>query len=312
MVIFRSLSALYTVAFAVASGLESKSRFLDQMPLFAQVLGAAYFFVSAVSTEVSFFRKIRRFSTHRDTFLANSKRKLNRSPTLETISDTEQQIPFASQDIIPERWVEVHCQTVYKETTHTHATKVMNLFWYHKLQWILYDIAVSLNFTFTLTALCFSNKIIFSKSGNLVLDLHTYLITSILLLIDFLLNSIPIRIVHLIYPFLVSFAYFVISVIYVKAFHYDPKVIPALSCSGSECLEQAAIILGTGSFAVHVILCFVKCFLDVFTRHSHTTDTIPNTSTAQRPASRKISRASRTSDSTQMTSLDSCKTFATR
>ena len=312
MVIFRSLSALYTVAFAVASGLENESRFLEQLPLFSQVLGAFYFFVSAISTEVSFFRKIRRFSTHRDTFFTSNKKRLNRSPTLETISDKEQQVPFTSLDAIPERWIEASCQEVFKESDNVHTTKDMNLFWYHKLQWILYDVAVSLNFTFTLTALCFRDKVLSSTSGNVILNISTYFITSTLLFIDVLVNSIPIRIIHFVYPFLLNLIYFIITVIYTKAFHNSAKVIPALSCSESECLEQAAIILGIGSFAIHVILCFVKCFLDFISRHPEAKSNTPDTSTSQRPASRKISKASRTSDSTQMTSLDSCKTFASR
>jgi len=312
LVIFRGLSALYTVAFAVATGLESKDSFIEQMPLFSQVLGAIYFFVSAISTEVSFFRKIRKFSTHRETFFTNNKRKLKRSPTLETISDTEQQTPFASQNDIPEKWIEASCEPIYKETTHADVSKEMNLFWYHKLQWILYDVSVSLNFTFTLTALCFREKILFSDSGNYVLRINTFVITSILLFIDFIINAIPLRIIHFIYPFFLNLIYFVTIVIYTQTVKDTAKIIPALSCTKSECLEQVAIILGIGSFAVHVILCFVKCFLDAVARHQKVKDNIQDSSVSQRPASRKISRASRNSDSTQMTSLDSCKTFAIR
>ena len=306
------MSALYTVAFAVATGLESKDSFIEQMPLFSQVLGSIYFFVSAISTEVSFFRKIRKFSTHRETFFTSNKRKLKRSPTLETISDTELQLPFASQEDIPEKWIEASCEPVYKETTHSDVSKDMNLFWYHKLQWILYDVAVSLNFTFTLTALCFRKKILLSDSGNYILHINTYLITSILLFIDFIINAIPLRIIHFIYPLFLNLIYFVAIVIYTRTVRDTAKVIPALSCTKSECLEQVAIILGIGSFAVHVILCFVKCFLDVVARHQKVKENIQASSASQRPASRKISRASRNSDSTQMTSLDSCKTFAIR
>ena len=281
------------------------------MPLFSQALGAIYFFVSAICTEVSFFRKIRKFSTHRETFFTSNKRRLNKSPTLETISDAEQQMPFASQDDIPERWIETSCQPVYKETTQKYETKLMNLFWYHKLQWILYDVSISLNFTFTLSALYFRDKFIFSKSKGQVLCINTYFITSILLFIDFLMNSIPIRIIHTIYPFVLNLTYFIISIIYTKAFHGNAKVMPELSCSKSECLKQTAIILGAGSFSIHIILCLLKCALDVVARYPKGKDS-PASSRSQKPASRKISRASRNSDSTQMTSLDGCKTFASK
>lgn len=281
------------------------------MPLFSQAIGAAYFFVSAICTEVSFFRKIPKFSTHRETFFSNGKRRLNRSPTLETISDAEQQTPFASQENIPERWIETSCQPVYKDTTQTHEAKLLNLFWYHKLQWFLYDIAISLNFTFTVSALYFMNKTILSNSEGQILRINTYFITSILLFLDFLINSIPVRISHVVYPFFVNLTYFLISLIYNKAFHKSSKVMPEIPCSGKQCLEQTAVVLGIGTVTVHLVLCLIKCILDVLARYPKS-QTIQESSRSSRPASRKISRASRNSDSTQMTSLDSCKTFASR
>lgn len=281
------------------------------MPLFAQAIGAVYFFVSAICTEVSFFRKIPKFSTHRETFFTNSKRRLNKSPTLETISDAEQQMPFSTQEDIPGRWVETSCQPVYKESTQIRHSKSMNLFWYHKLQWFLYDIAVSLNFTFTFSALIFMHEIVFSKAKGQILRINTYYVTSILLFIDFLLNSTPIRIIHILYPFALNSIYFIIVVINTKIFHKNTKVIAELPCLGSQCIERTAIILGIGSFSVHIMLCIIKCILDALARYPRK-KSMPDSSRSQKPTSRKISRSSRNSDSTQMTSLDSCRTYASR
>ncbi|XP_065066827.1 uncharacterized protein LOC135692576 [Rhopilema esculentum] len=311
LVVTRSIFALYTVAFAVASVLENGTAFLQQMPQFSQALGAIYFFVSAICTEVSFFRKIRRFSTHRETFFASHKRKLNKSPTLETISDAEQQLPFTSQTDIPERLIEASFQPVYKETTQVQETKLMNLFWYHKLQWILYDLAICLNFSFTAAALFYQENIFFSSSKGKLLRIHTYGVTTAFLLVDFLLNSVPVRVAHIIYPLALNTLYFIAVVIYNKSLNGTARLLPEVNCTGTDCLVQIAVILGAGSFAVHITLFMIKSLLDLGARHPAKKSSEPP-QTSSRPTLRKISRASRNSDSTQMTSLDGYKTYASK
>lgn len=303
---------MYTVAFAVASGLESEAPFLQRMPLFAQALGALYFFVSAVCTEVSFFRKIRRFSTHREAFFTSAnKKRMHKSPTLETISDAEQ--PFASESDIPERLIEASFQPVYKETTQTQEAKLMNLFWYHKMQWILYDLAVSLNFTFTIFALIYNpDKIFRQKSDGQLLRINTYGVTSTFLFIDFLINATPIRVIHIVYPLVLNAAYLLIALTYTKLKKdAHVKVIPELNCQHMECLGVTAMILFSGTFLVHITLSLVKCLLDYVAKFPRPKERKTSSRSSRQP-SRKISRASRNSDSTQMTSLDGYRTYASR
>eukprot|EP00794_Sanderia_malayensis_P005979 gene5979-6675_t len=317
LVIFRSICALYTVAFAVATLLESTASRLSQLPFAAQALGATYFFISAISAEVSFFRKIRRFSTHRETFFQSTKKKMmKRSRTMETISDAEQGDLFQSETDIPERLIEMSLQPVFREDPPSpcEGGKIMNLFWYHKLQWVIYDISLNLCLTFTMFALIYESDEIFKgKIHGRLLRLHTYAITSVLLIIELLINNMPVRVLHFVYPFAVSLIYFIISLVSTLCYRHDVKLFPEMNCSGLHCLEQTSIALGLGSPLVHAILCVVYCVKNRIAACCLTRKQNRDQKDTQLPARfRKVSRASRASDSTAVTVLDGYKTYAVK
>ncbi len=283
---------------------------MSHFPFLIQILSAVYFFVSAVSTEVSYFRKIRRFSTHRETFLPSKKRIVNKSPTMETISDAEQQGSFESETDIPERLIEASFRPAFKEMVSCESSKRMNLFWYHKLQWFVYDITLNLSFTFTIFALINAPQAIFvGKPAGRLLRLNTYGLTSAFMAVDFCINCVPIRLLHFLYPMSLSIIYFVVSVVYTERYGQNVQLFAEMRCEGGSCLKQMAFALGVCSPLVQLILSSLYGAKNHIVLRLSKKRYTPTEQTMKSGPSRKISRASRASDSTAMTTLESYKTY---
>ena len=235
---------------------------------------------------------------------------MHRSPTLETISDVEQDVALTGigQDIVVEQYIETSCRYFTTEEQ-TFDAKMMNLFWYHKLQWIVYDISLNLCMTFTIFALIYDPKVIFvGDAKGRLLRIHTYGLMSLFLFIDLLINSIPVRVLHLAFPLAISVVYFLVSLVLTLAYGRSVRLFPEINCNNEQCLVQMAIVLGVGSPAVHLVFCAINCAKNrIALCLSRTKQTARNAA-----GSRKVSRCSRASDSTAMATLSSYRTYSAK
>ena len=86
---------------------------------------------------------------------------------------------------------------------------VENMSWYHKGLWVIFNIAANVAIVITLLywTLIFGGKI----NG---LDISTHLINSVLILIDLMLSAAPVRILHVVYPWILGFLYAMLTVIF--------------------------------------------------------------------------------------------------
>jgi len=86
---------------------------------------------------------------------------------------------------------------------------VVNMSWYHKGLWITFNIAANAAILVTLLywALIFGGK----TSG---LDVSTHLINSVFIVADVMLSATPVRILHVVYGWMLGFSYLLLTVIF--------------------------------------------------------------------------------------------------
>ena len=256
-----------------------KTYWLSLLPLFSQVLCAIFFVIAAVVTEISFFGKIQRFSFVRDTFDLKSDRRKKRSPTLDTLDGHNEPV-FTEEGDISQSYIDksFHRISVSRSVACCRLNdKKMNLYWYHKLLWIVYDTAITLNIALTVYAMAIAPDVtVFSNNFEKV---HIYGITTLLILIDFTMNSIPFRILHVVYPLIVCTVYFILSLIMWKTQGTSVKIIPEMNCTSGQCVEHIAACLGLGVPVTHIVLCGLHCLkgalAQLITRVKYRTRSIP-------------------------------------
>lgn len=86
---------------------------------------------------------------------------------------------------------------------------VEKMSWYHKGLWVIFNIAANAAILITLLywTLIFGGK----TSG---LDIATHLMNSVLIVIDVMLSATPVRILHVVYPWILGFLYAMLTVIF--------------------------------------------------------------------------------------------------
>ena len=86
---------------------------------------------------------------------------------------------------------------------------VENMSWYHKGLWVIFNIASN---TAILITLLYWTLIFGGKTSGL--DITTHLINSVLIVVDVMLSTIPVRILHVVYPWMLGFSYALLTVIF--------------------------------------------------------------------------------------------------
>ena len=122
------------------------------------------------------------------------------------------------------------------------------LFWYHKVLWVLYNIAST---AAVLVSIAFWTFL----GGEGAMSLFTHAINSVLAVVDTMLSSVPVRLFHVAYPMLYFIVYVIFTVIYWAA--GEPPIYPMTDYTGKPVLSTVTAVC---LFFVAIPLCQASLF----------------------------------------------------
>ena len=88
--------------------------------------------------------------------------------------------------------------------------------WYIKLDWFLFAIVSNISFIVTIVyfVALFPQLMNIDAAPPLLEDLHLHLVNSLVILLELALTAIPIRLLHVLYPFIYGLVYIIFSAVY--------------------------------------------------------------------------------------------------
>lgn len=93
---------------------------------------------------------------------------------------------------------------------------------HHKTLWVLYSIAANIGILITVLYWSLLAGNTNYAGAELALDISTHVLNTLFVVVDLMLSSMPIRVLHMIYPMLFSFVYMIFSVIFWAAEGTNP------------------------------------------------------------------------------------------
>ena len=137
------------------------------------------------------------------------------------------------------------------------AKKDAPLLWFHRVEWLLFNLGVTISFLVSILYWCllFPGKDDVDSSKNETrtdvsteIDVVMHTVNSIISLADVFLSGIPVRILHAIYPMISGLIYAVFTVIYwaadgTNSYNGEPYIYPVIDYGGKPIVASLTVTM---------------------------------------------------------------------
>lgn len=147
-------------------------------------------------------------------------------------NDRSLQMGVMSEDKEPRSCVDVESEAIVIADP-SEASRIIQMRWFHQALWVIYNIASTAALLVTISFYTF-----FRGAG--AMSVFTHGVNSILVVIDTMLSSIPVRLFHVVYPALYFIVYLIFTLIYWAA--GQPYIYPMTDYTGQPVFSAITVV----------------------------------------------------------------------